>query len=576
MPPDSKDASQEKFMFVGGPTLDAQSGNLRSILMRRVKHEGRAKRRKNATEILELMLSKRAQMPLTVSCSCAPDTKQGAEDADLQLETAGYSLIRPRTSQIGRLQGSQDRCLTCGGLVAGQQLCLHLRLPGSHRFGAGRCDPLLPVDARAARLKIHELLDFTTTTIWARFRQLDYPGNCYRAWVLPFDNELQLYSVLWSSSYHRDILRVTSGAVVPKIDSQAQLELRLLALRALQREIANLSKTTSPDSLVMCILFLAVNDKHKTKVSRDPSPFSPPFVSLQLLDFYGSRDYHPLHWNMLHEIVRRFGGIESLQTFALSWLLTLAALMRSAQTLTKPIYPIVGVAGRPLDLQPPSLLFQPRGYSDPLNRAGSGFHELCTMWPPVKQEVVQALIHLGQYSRVVQHYSAVVCSPDVLDLLGDCRNAVHHRLLSLPKEDDPTETYLQYTKQTDDAENELSREVYLTCHLAAVLYALHVTFPLPQTQQIRQSNLAALESRIARLRALNASGPVVIWCAAVAICLFADDAPEPLVAYISHLITDTGLDTLDELIELLQTFAWVDAAVQETWKGMWTRRFFSS
>jgi hypothetical protein len=397
--------------------------------------------------------------------------------------------------------------------------------------------------------------------------------------VLPFDNELQLYSVLWSSSYHRDILRVTSGAVVPQLDSQAQLELRLLALRALQREIANVSETTSPDSLVMCILFLAVNDKHKTKVSRDPSPFSPPFVSLQLLDFYGSREYHPLHWNMLHEIVRRFGGIESLKTFALSWLLTLAALMRSAQTLTKPIYPIVGVSGKPLDLQPPGLLFQARGYSDPLDRVGSGFHELCTMWPPVKQEIVQVLIHLGQYSRVVQHYSAVVCSPDVLDLLGDCRNTVHHKLLSLPKEDDSIESYLQYTEQTDDAENEneLSREIYLTCHLAAVLYALHVTFPLPQTQQIRQSNLVALESRIGWLCALNASGPVVIWCAAVAISMFGDDdAPESLVAYMAHLMADTGVDTLDKLIELLQTFAWVDAAVQETWKGMWTRRFFSS
>jgi hypothetical protein len=344
----------------------------------------------------------------------------------------------------------------------------------------------------------------------------------------------------------------------------------------LQREIANVSETTSPDSLVMCILFLAVNDKDKTKVSRDPSPFSPPFVSLQLLDFYGSRDYHPLHWNMLHEIVRRFGGIESLQTFALSWLLTLAALMRSAQTLTKPIYPIVGVSGKPLDLQPPSLLFEPHGYNDPLNRAGSGFHELLTMWPPVKQEVVQALVHLGQYSRVVQHYSAVVCSPDVLDLLGDCRNAVHHRLLSLPNEDDPTETYLQYTEQ-DDADNELSREIYLTCHLTAVLYALHVTFPLPQARKIRQRILAALESRIARLRALNTSGPVVVWCAAVAISMFGDndDAPEPLVAYMAHLLADTGVDTLDGSIELLQTFAWVDAAVQDFWKGMWTRMFFS-
>ncbi|KAL2802152.1 hypothetical protein BJX63DRAFT_133228 [Aspergillus granulosus] len=565
MLPDSKDAPQEKFVFVGGPTLDAQSSNVRSVLLRRVLHERRAKRRKNAAEILESMLSKRS----TALSSCAVDANQ-----DVQLEATGYPLIRPRKTQNNqtvRFHGSQNRSSKCGGLLADHQRYL----PDPHLFGAGRRDPLLPMDARAARLKIHELLDFTATTIWARFRQLDYPGNCYRAWVLPFDNELQLYSVLWSSSYHRDILRVTNGAIVPKLDSQEQLELRLLALRALQREIANVSDTTSPDSLVMCMLFLAVNDIHKTRIFRDPSPFSPPFVSLQLLDFYGSRDYHPLHWNMLHDTVRRFGGIESLQTFALSWLLTLAALMRSAQTLAKPIYPIVGVAGKPLDLQSPSFLFQPRGYSDPFNKAGSGFHELFTMWPPVRQEVVQMLIDLGQYSRVVQHYSAAVCSPDVLDLLGDCRNAVHHRLLSLPKEEDLTESYLQYTEQ-DDAENELSREIYLTCRLAAVLYAVHVTFPLPRTQQIRELNLDALESRIARLCALNSSGPVVLWCAAVAISMLGDDSPKRLIAYMAHLIADTGVDTLDKLIDMLQTFAWVDAAVQGSWKGMWTRRFFSS
>ncbi|KAL2833188.1 hypothetical protein BJY01DRAFT_259929 [Aspergillus pseudoustus] len=250
--------------------------------------------------------------------------------------------------------------------------------------------------------------------------------------------------------------------------------------------------------------------------------------------------------------------------------------MRSAQTLTKPIYPIVGVAGRPLDLQPPSLLFQPHGYSDPLNKAGSGFHELFTMWPPVKQEIVQVLIHLGQYSRVVQHYSPVACSPDVLDLLGDCRNVVHHRLLSLPNEDDPTESYLQYTEQ-NDTENELSREIYLTCRLTAVLYALHVTFPLPRNQQMRLRNLDALESQIARLCALNASGPVVLWCAAVAISMFGDDdPPEALVAYMAHLIAYMEVDTLHTLIKMLQTFAWVDAAVQDTWKRMWTTRFFSS
>ncbi|KAL4882566.1 hypothetical protein BJY04DRAFT_186426 [Aspergillus karnatakaensis] len=248
--------------------------------------------------------------------------------------------------------------------------------------------------------------------------------------------------------------------------------------------------------------------------------------------------------------------------------------MRSAQTLTKPIYPIVGVAGMPLNLQPPSLLFQPHGYRDPLDRAGSGFHELFAMWPPVRPEVVQVLTHLGQYSRVVQHYSIMECSPEVSDLLGDCRNLVHHRLLSLPNEADPAESYLQYTEQ-NNARNDLSREIYLTCHLSAVLFAAHVTFPFPRTQQFREMVLTALGSRYDRLSALNASGPVVLWCIAIGISMAGESSPKSLISYMAHLLEDAGVGTMEMLIGVLQRFAWVDSSVRDDWKEMWTRWFFS-
>ncbi|KAL5343564.1 hypothetical protein BJX70DRAFT_114862 [Aspergillus crustosus] len=577
MPPRLRDSPQDKFVFVGGPTLNERSGNVRSILLRRVLSEKKIKRRQDAADRLDSMLNQQAQEQATLAstslCTCGISTEQNAVLSDLSIEATGYPLIKPRKKQNRqniRLHSSQEHCSTCGGLVAGQ----HLYLPSPELFGAGRCDRILPVDAPTARLKIHELLDFTTTTIWTRFRNLDYPTKCYREWVLPFENDLQLYAVLWASSYHRDIMRVTSGAFEPKLDSKDQLELRLLALRALQREIANVSNTTSPDSLVMCILFLAVNDKHKAKITRDASPFSPPFVSLQVLDFYGSRDYHLLHWNMLHDIVRRFGGIDRLRAFALPWLLTLAALMRSAQTLTKPIYPIVGIAGKPLDLQPPSLLFQPHGYRDPLDLAGSGFHELFTMWPPVKQEVVQPLIHLGQFSQVVQHYSSGACSPVVLDLLGDCRNLVHHRLLSLPNEYDPTASYLEYTEEDND-ENELSREIYLTAHLTAVLFALHVTFPLPRNIQNRQIIIDALWVRYDRLSELKASGPMVLWCIAVAVSMLGEDSRESLISYMARLLEDAGVHSVKDLADVLRIFAWVDAAVPDSLVDFWTRKFFS-
>jgi hypothetical protein len=71
-------------------------------------------------------------------------------------------------------------------------------------------------------------------------------------------------------------LRITYGAAEPQLESKEQLELKSLVLQELQKEVANISETYSPDALVMCILYLAVNDRHKTRIQREPSPFCLP------------------------------------------------------------------------------------------------------------------------------------------------------------------------------------------------------------------------------------------------------------------------------------------------------------
>ncbi|KAL3430971.1 hypothetical protein BDV09DRAFT_177368 [Aspergillus tetrazonus] len=636
MPPNprAKNAPPGQFMFVGGPTLNGQSGHVRSTLLRRVLAEKKTKQREDAASKLDSMLNSRAKgrfqgpepssasgswpgtgpgsgsaLYISNECRCGSGVEQwegvrtgrdllGLGQA-LGLEAshktpANHRTLRPDHSQDGLgAGGMQDPtlalqasscCPTCGRVrtlpaAPAAASVSHLddqfpALPSPQLLGAGRSDPLLPLDATASRLKMHELLDFTTTTLWPHFRAQDYAASCYRSWVYPLEsNKLLLYAVLWAASYHRDILRITYGAAEPQLESKEQLELKSLVLQELQKEVANISETHSPDALVMCILYLAVNDRHKTRIQRDPSPFSPPFMDLQALDFYGSREYHPLHWKVVQDIVQRLGGIRNLRVFALAWLLCLSDLMSAMQNLTKPIYPIVGIDAKPLDLQPPSLLF--RGLAR--ETAGSGFHDLFYIWPPVRQELISVFIHLGQYSSVIQHYAASgePCSPAVLDLLGDSRNLIHHRLLSLPDENDPTEAIIQCNGQTD-AETDLSREIYLTVRLSAILYAVHVTFPLPRSQPVRESLLIFLYPRLDSLCTQNVSQPVILWCVAVAMSMLSMPdktarAPSTLVSYMARLSQNAGVDSPDKLVALLESFAWVDAAVQYTEVGMWKR-----
>jgi hypothetical protein len=599
------------FIFVGGPKLQRKSGNVRSTFLKRAIPLGRKKTRQDATDQLESALQQASKNSAPALCSCASSLMQqvGASTFSVGSLESEKRLILPKlwNQREGGLSG---RCATCGrhlwpsaaaaavGVDSEGQRTSALvprRVSSPELLGAGRADPMIPLNTTTAKLKVHELLDFAATVIWPHLRGAEHATNCYQNWIYPLDNNLQLYAILWAASYHRDILRVTYGAPCP--ESNQQLYLKSLALQTLQGELDDESKLKSPDRLVMCILWLAANDKHK-RVVRDPTPFSPPLTSLQALDFLGGQDYHPLHWHMVQDIIRRVGGIETLRTYALAWLVSLSSLLTAAQCISKPIYPIMSVLRYRLILQPPAQLFKPHGYYDTGGSSsppGSGFDELCFLHPPVKQSLVQVFKHLGEYSAVVQFFqgnsnNSACCTPMVLDLIGDSRNLVTHRLLSLPDEHDPVDHVLAFrespflpdfsnsnnnTTTTNEPYpspdlNQLSWDIYLTCRLSAILYAVHVTFPLPRAAIVRKTLLDSLVPRLEDLYARGLASPLLIWCLAVVVSTMHDKAPKTLVACAARLCWESGIDNVEKLSDLLGAFAWVESAVKHDWKDLWT------
>ncbi|KAJ5428752.1 hypothetical protein N7445_010206 [Penicillium cf. griseofulvum] len=297
----------------------------------------------------------------------------------------------------------------------------------------------------------------------------------------------------------------------------------------------------------------------------------------------------------MQELVQRSGGIEKIATGRLTWLLSLSDLFGAFQVIRKPTYPMMTVAGRRLVLQRPGLLFQPHGYHDTSTTLlspgistppGLGFQELSFMWPPVKQDIAAAFIHLGEYSAVVQHCTNTKCNDVVLDLLGDSRNLIHNRLLSLPDESDPCELIFELPDSHQATHKELeqnklslllSQQIYHTCRLSALLYALHVTFPIPRFRAPAQFILSALVPRIEWLRARNVSQPMLIWCVAVSLSVLGDNTPkfESLVSYLVSMCREEAIDSVPTLLVSLRSFAWVDAAVGDHWRDLWERIFKS-
>ncbi|KAF7593803.1 hypothetical protein BBP40_010860 [Aspergillus hancockii] len=579
MPPKSTGPPPRgQLVFVGGPSLKGHPGSIRSTLLQRAHRERRAKLRQDAadrTNRLDSLLQQR----MTSWCTCPPlvQGREGEFSALVLRDGPRHRAIRPRRDHLQTAEIQPQRCSVCGGLLPSAP-AIRGDFPGDQSvefFGAGSYDPALPLDSESSALRVHELLHHANTRIWPYFRPLGYTANCYRSWVFPYDEKVKLYAILWSTSYHRDTLRATYDASSQQFDSKEQLQLKALALRSLRAAVANVTQSTAPDGIVMCILFLAVNDLHRTGISRDPSPFSPSFTSLHYLDFYGSRDYHPLHWNVVCKIVENYGGIETLRIFALAWLLCISDLMNAVHLLRKPIFPLLGAEGKRLasHLHPPLLLFRSHSHHFSRSTAGSSFLDLLFLIPPVKREIVTAFVNLGEYSSVLQHYSREPYGPVVLDLLGDSRNLTHHHLLSLPDENDHVMQILEYDDHPLE-QIEMSRDIYLTCRLSAILYAVHVTFPIPRSAFLRETILAQLCPRVTRLLDQNVSSRLLLWCVVIATIALGEKAGQ-LTPYVNWLCHELRVDTFEELLGLLRSFAWVDAAAQGRCEEIWAKSFRS-
>lgn len=548
-----KKGQENQFIFVGGPALIDKKGPIRSKLFQQGHRKKKLQQRQNAAVELEALMKGERN----TQCTCYDEPTFSSAQPYFESRNTGYQAIQPKVPEPGRL-GPGQLCSFCGKPQPPRSQAPAMQV---WDIGAGSFDPMIPFDDTTSQLRVQEILNFASTSIWPNFRPLSYSSKCYQSWVFPFDDKVRLYAVLWSASYHRDVLGLTYGSPGHQVGSKEQFRLKGLALECLRKEVSTYTGAKPIDSIIMCILFLAVNDTHGTRVSRDPSPFSPPFCRLHSLHIYGSRDYYALHWNIIQDLLGRWGGVEVLQTFALAWLLSVSDIMKAAHTLQKPIYPCLGVDGNKLFLEPPLVLFAPHGFHLGQGTAGSGFDELLFLDPPVQRELVTTFSHVGQLSCVLQYYSKEPYSLEALDLLGDSRNYVHHRLFSTPNENDSTEQILLCKDQSAES-TELSRELYLTCRLALYLHATHVTFPIPRSTIVRGPLLQSLCPKIQLLADQGVSGPLLLWCVGVALITLDTGSAGQMLALFKTLCRDLKLNGLDDLLVLLRTFAWVDTAVE--------------
>ncbi|KAE8356109.1 hypothetical protein BDV28DRAFT_2380 [Aspergillus coremiiformis] len=564
-------SKQQQFVFVNGPALptgsDAKSRHIRSALIRRRISEKQTNFRREEAVKRERLIHRRINLQGESQkhawkklCSCWIESQNlGSGQTQMSRSSSSTFLVTSDGASI---------CGTCSGWRSLELMNTNQEReesPSSLSTVGGRMDPFSPLDASFGP-EVDSLVHFALTSIWPGFRQSDYAGNCYRAWLLrPSKNQLLIYTTLWGASYHRDVLRMTHGAPEPVLETKEQLYYKGCVLRALHSHIPDYENEDWRDSIIMAVLYLTINDHIMEKVARDASPFTPPFLDLQSLAFYGSRKYHSTHWNFIQTLLDRLGGIHSINLYGLGWLLSIADLMFAAQALTKPRYPLVDVEGNVLNLPSAFRAFNITLESPSLS--GPGFRDLLSLTPPIHEDIVDVFLHLGEFSSIVELY----CNRDLdnftLDLIADIRNQVHHRLFSLPDEHDSAQCIIQQSNDSGDGSQSL--EVYHTCRLSALLYAVHVTFPVPKSSTLRTTLLSQLVEKLHDAYP-TMSYAVLLWCTTVA-AIAAEGMihRQPLVLLAEKLRQDLQIQELTQFTEILRSFAWVGVACLDGFYKLW-------
>jgi hypothetical protein len=131
-----------------------------------------------------------------------------------------------------------------------------------------------------------------------------------------------LQSMLYSASLYSDALPRIRGATDRVSSTSKQLRLKGSVMNQIREKLLTVNSENSHedwiDDILMSILYLAANENIDQIGRPGTSPFTPPFRSLQLMEFYGSCEFHPLHWQTVRHIVLERGGLTTVKLHGLA------------------------------------------------------------------------------------------------------------------------------------------------------------------------------------------------------------------------------------------------------------------
>ncbi|KAL2814249.1 hypothetical protein BJX63DRAFT_431408 [Aspergillus granulosus] len=544
-----------ELIFVNAPKIRAGkrtdgAPSIRSQMVRQLV------RKKKANSKQQLFLKKPRSEGSTSpsgSASSADDSKSDESDEPVQ---SAY-VVRPGSLTTPEIRARESSSDTEPGQTEPSLFTL---------LGAARSDPFSPWFEELGT-RGHEVLDFCIRDFWPSLRTHEYAETCYRS-RFQQGSRLTLYAVLWATSVHLDLYRDNPSESKESVGTLRYLD---LSLQALQAHLASNDSVTVSDEAILCIIYLAVNHQVKPRLTRDPNPFTPPRTSVHHLNIFGTTTFHAAHWKMAKGLIHGKGGIHAIKMVTLPWLISIADLLHSVGALEKPTFPMLSTNGQPILYSSPFRAL--RVPEVPRHLSGNGgFTQLKSLDPPVRQSIVDVYLDISEYSQCLDFLEhSETC---LVHELGDCRDIVHHRFMSLPDSHDSNELIMDILHHSPDACQQ-TRLLYFLLRLSGLLYITHVTFPLPRPLRLRKLLLSQLSTYCASIVDCNFSADVplelFLWPATIS-AIAARDEPcrMQFILLVNKLCKATGILTWEQFRCTMRSFAWVDCACDQEGQHVWT------
>lgn len=193
-----------------------------------------------------------------------------------------------------------------------------------------------------------------------------------------------------------------------------------------------------------------------------------------------------------------------------------------------------------------------------------------------------------QISQIAQSMNILIPRRDdtiVRDMLADARNLVQYRFQNLPNLNDDPYTIIDraYLEEKHDANiqtkhvMEHASSVYGLCWVVAYLFTTHVTFPVPSSRRFRSRIIYQIRDSISNCEYTLCQNPSImrlqLWSVVIA-GIAAEDIDLDLRQWMAlkarDLYTRLGLQSWDEVVDVMISFAWMDVACTLVARKFWT------